>query len=283
MFKIFKNNDSKIIIGTILIIVGIWTYISKYTHGNVFPITSTFILALQEKMAEISESVYSYIPKYKSKDTVQNEIDSLKREIRSLRNLTVDYYNLKLENEKYEKYLDLKKKNESLKFISAMVISRDPLELFYEFTINQGTENGVSINDPVITENGLIGKISHVTSQTSKVKTILSPDIKIGVTDIISNDKGILSGNINMCDENLTTMNLIQIQNSINPEDIIVTTGLSGIYPKNLQVGKVKSIEYDGENNFKYAIIEPYENIKELADVFIITNFDGKGKLNLED
>jgi len=79
--------------------------------------------------------------------------------------------------------------------------------------------------------------------------------------------------------ENLTRMIFIPAQSNIKIGDIIATTGLSGMYPKNLKLGKVKSIDYDSHECSYYAVIEPFENLKYVRDVFVITDFEGKGIL----
>lgn len=63
--------------------------------------------------------------------------------------------------------------------MAASVIGRDP-NTFYCFTIDQGTNAGISVNDPVVTDEGVVGWVSAVNSISAKVTTLLSPDTKIG-------------------------------------------------------------------------------------------------------
>ena len=76
-------------------------------------------------------------------------------------------------------------------------------------------------------------------------------------------------------------MNFIPAQSSMSQGDILVTSGLSGMYPKNLKLGKIRSIEYDDYESSYYAIVEPFENIEKIKDVFVITDFQGKGEITL--
>ena len=61
--------------------------------------------------------------------------------------------------------------------------------------------------------------------------------------------------------------------------DIITTTGVSGIYPKNLIIGEVEDIGYDTYDTSYYALVKPYEDIRKIKDVAVITSFDGQGEI----
>ena len=161
----------------------------------------------------------------------------------------------------------------------ASVIRRDSSQDFYSFTIDVGTSNGVHNQDPVVTDQGLIGFISSVNAVSSKVTTILSPDLQAGAYDKRTKDSGIVGGNALYADENKTTFTKIDANAKIKKGDIITTSGIGGIYPENLIVGKVSDIKYDKYDATKYAVVTPYENIKKITNVVVITDFKNKGEI----
>ena len=238
---------------------------------------SRVTLGLQEVSAQASENLSA-----KSYDELQSENEKLSKEIAELRTQLVDYHDVKLENARLWKYYDLKRDYPQYKILPASVIRRDPGDDFYGFTINKGSSDGISKGDPVVTENGLIGWISGVDSSTARVDTILSPDAKVGAVDIVSRDSGIVTGSVKLCDQNLTTMTKISAQNTMKEGDILVTTGVSGIYPPSVIIGEVVEIRYDEYDTSKYAVIRPFEDITSVADVVVITDFEGKGELSKE-
>ena len=67
--------------------------------------------------------------------------------------------------------------------------------------------------------------------------------------------------------------------NKIKEGDQISTTGIGGMYPENISVGKVKEVKYDKFDTSLYAVIEPYEDIQNVSDVVVITSFDGQGEI----
>ena len=137
-------------------------------------------------------------------------------------------------------------------------------------------------NDPVITENGLIGWVSDVELTTCRVRTILSPDTKASAIDKKTSDNGIISGNAEYCDDNLTCLTKIAENNKIKVGDIVVTSGTGGVYPKNLIIGKVKELKFNSYDTTRYAVVEPYEDIRTVTSAAIITDFDVDFELNTE-
>lgn len=212
-------------------------------------------------------------------DELKAENQKLKSENAQLREQLADYYDIKAENSKLWNYYDLKKKNPSYSIMPASVIKRDTNDDFYSFTLDIGSASNVAVNDAVITENGLVGWVSSVDLSTCKVKTILSPDTKAGALDKLSNDSGIISGSASVCDDNLTQLTKIASDNKIKKGDMIVTSGTGGVYPKNLIIGKVKEIKFNSYDTTVYALVEPYENIKNITSAAVITDFSGKGEV----
>lgn len=263
-----------------LIASGVFLYFSVYNENLFSYITNAALVPIQTIFTRIGNNADAILIRLETAREMEDEIARLKREVNTLRNMTADYYDLKNKNQQYEKYLELKNERQDFKFISAIAIGRDPGELFYNFTINKGTESGISEGDSVITENGLVGCVYRCENGASKVRTILSSDIKVGAADSTSGDKGVISGNIELCEKGLTSLTLISNQNSIKEGDIVTSTGLSGMYPKNLLVGKVISVEHDDYTSSGYAVVEPFEDIRKVRDVLVITGFQGKGEIS---
>ena len=230
-------------------------------------------------MSEVSAAVTKEAAK-PDYDELYKENEELKSELSELRTQLADYYNVKQENERLWRYYDLKAENPQYDILPATVVRRDPNDDFYSFTLDKGKTNDVAVGDPVVTENGIIGWIYEVDAYTAKVKTILSPDAKVGVIDTATRDSGVVSGNVLYADKNLTTMTRISALNKLKEGDIVTTTGISGIYPSGLIVGEVKEIAFDEYDTSMYAVISPFEDIRTVIDVVVITSFEGQGEIS---
>ena len=92
-------------------------------------------------------------------------------------------------------------------------------------------------------------------------------------------DTGVITGSAKYADDNYTMFSKLTSENKVKEGDIITTTGVSGIYPKNLIIGEVRDICYDTYDTSYYAVVEPYEDIREINDIAVITAFNGKGEI----
>lgn len=250
--------------------------IGAVTENNIL---SSIVNGITLPMSEVSAAAAKEAAK-PNYDELEDENKELKEELAELRTQLADYYNVKQENERLWRYYDLKAENPQYDILPATVVRRDPNDDFYSFTLDKGKNSDVAVGDPVVTENGIIGWVYEVDAYTAKVKTILSPDAKVGVIDTVTRDSGVVSGNVLYADKNLTTMTRISALNNLKEGDIVTTTGISGIYPAGLIVGEVKEIAFDQYDTSMYAVISPFEDIRTVIDVVVITSFEGQGEIS---
>lgn len=215
-----------------------------------------------------------------SAQELRDEVERLKTENAELRAQVSDYIDIKQENARLQKLLDIKKDNPSCKMVPANVIKRDTNDDFYAFTLDVGTAQGVGVNNPVITENGLIGWVCQADAAACKVKTVLSPDTKTGARDKQSGDNGIINGSATLCDQNLTAMTKLAENHKVKKGDMIVTSGTGGVYPGGLLIGEVQCVEFNAYDASRYAVIKPYEDVRTVSTAAVITDFKSKGKVD---
>lgn len=271
MKELFKSPKFKTLI-TLLIVIILISFISFSVGRNPF---SSLVNGMTEGLAKVSAETSQKLTK-KTYDELLAENEKLKDENSQLRTQLVDYYDVKQENARLWKYYDLKEDNPQYELLPASVIRRDPSDDFYSFTIDKGTGDGVSVNDAVITSAGVVGRVYQCDISSSKIKTILSPDTSISVLDSKTNDSGVVTGNALFSDQNLTTLTKISASSTMQVGDIITTSGIGGVYPKNLIVGEITELKQDTYDTSVYAVVKPYEDIREVLDVVVITDFSGQ-------
>ncbi|MGN1458123.1 MAG: rod shape-determining protein MreC [Acutalibacteraceae bacterium] len=279
MKKVFTGKSFKVLITIICLLLVFALVTAGNSSVNNF-VTSFIFTPLQQVATGASSAAGNALTPPKSAEELQKEVSELQEENRKLNDMLVDYYDIKEENEQLIKYYDIKKENQDFQLVPSTVIGRDPNENFYGFTLDKGVLDGVEVNDPVITEKGLVGWVCETAAKSCKVKTILSPDAQIGAVDKKTSDSGVISGSAEYSDDGITLMQNISAQNSMEKGDIVVTSGFGGIYPKNLKIGKIQSIKYDDYSGMPVAVIKPYEDIKNVSSVAIIADFNGKGEIS---
>lgn len=276
MKNLFLGKSFKILLGAISVLLILVIVTAGNSSFGTY-IVNLFTMPMQKATVNAVDSAKDT---QKSADELQEEVNSLEAENRKLRDMLVDYYDIKGQNEQLKKYYNLKEENPDYDILPATVIRRDPNENFYGFYIDKGTIDGVELHDPVVTENGLVGMVCEVDATTCQVRTILSPDIQVGVLNSRTSDSGIVTGSSKYSDDNLSLMTKIPAQHTMQEGDIIVTSGLGGIFPQKIRIGEIKEIKLDEYDSQPMAIIKPYENIQEVSLVAIITNYLGKGTIS---
>lgn len=207
----------------------------------------------------------------------QSEISDLRKQVEELQSQLTDYEKYKQENAQYRLYLELKEQNPDFSFEDAQIISRDTADAFGSFTISKGMLDGVSVNDPVISGNYLVGRVFEVGPTYAKVRTILSPDVNVSAYEIRTREPGVVSGAVELVDKNMCRMSYLNRDTSVSAGNIICTSNTGGSYPKGLIIGTVSEVKNDSHDISAYAVITAGADIKNLKDVFVITDFRGKG------
>ena len=230
----------------------------------------------QKVGSAIASSIGEFSENFKSAAELNREKEELQSEINTLREQLVEYEEAVNENEFYEKYLNIKNLNPDFEFAQASVLGTDPDDIFEGFTIGAGSLNGISLYDPVITDEGVVGYISEVGTTTSKVTTILDPELTCGAFDSRTNDAGALTGDSEMIKKGYTKFYNLPRTCSVAVVDLIVTSG-SGIFPAGLILGNIVSISSDPVSTSLFAEVKPVVKFDELKRVMVLTSFAGQG------
>lgn len=273
---VFHSRGFKALLATVFVMLGILIYSAGAGGSSVFASTLGQVFTPMQKVSTvISNNAAASVNR--SAEDLEQENRELKKEVDALRAKLIDYYQVKQENEQYRTFLELKNENKDFTFVAGSVVGRDPNDLFYSFTVDKGSLAGVTVNSPVITESGVVGWVSSVSSTFCEVTTMLSAETSIAALDQGNRESGVISSNIKLAEQGLVKLNYLAADTKVKEGDLIVTSGLGGLYPKNLPVGKVKSIGPEEYNVSYMAVVEPFVNVKTVRDVFIITGFLGKG------
>ena len=240
-------------------------------------IVGTITAPVQSLTSGLSGSITGFLDQFLRASEISQENEQLREENRKLIEQMVDYENYKHENESLKEQLGIQEENPQWETMTASVIGRDPSDQFYSFTIDKGTLDGVSYQDPVITADGLVGIVSEVGPVFAKVTTILDVRLNVACQDVRTQDVATISGDIEMAQQGRCKMSLIPRESGIAKGDIVQTAGTSGLYPQGIVVGRVSDVGFEPQGTMMYAVVEPANDIKSIKDVVIITSFKGQG------
>ena len=224
----------------------------------------------------VSNNIKDFFTAYSDGNELMIKNAQQEKEINELRKKVADYENTKNQNEFYSKYLGIKESNNDFEFTPATLISRDKSDEYKSFVINKGSISGISLHDPVITDAGLVGYVTEVGTTTSKVTTILSPNVSLGALDSRTSDSGVITGDFELAQKGLCKMINLSRTSGVAMGDYISTSG-EGIFPDGLMIGTISNIGTDPVNSSIYADIKPLVDFSSIRNVMIITSFEGQG------
>jgi rod shape-determining protein MreC len=153
--------------------------------------------------------------------------------------------------------------------VVAEVVGLDASAWFRTITVNRGTAHGVALNAPVIAAGGLVGRVISIGSDVAQIQLLTDRDCSVGALLARTRARGVVAGSGEQASPTGLTLNYVSNLEEVVEGDLIVTSGMDGIYPKGIAIGRVASVR-NGPRLFKLVTVEPAANLDRLEEVFIL-------------
>jgi rod shape-determining protein MreC len=252
-------------VAIILIILISFTSQGRETVSSVEGLISKAMVPVQKTIFTGSQYVKNFFGSIIEIGTLKETNKELEEEVKVLKQQQVDLETIKNENERLTSLLNYQKNNPQYDYIVADIVSIDPEVWFNVFVIDKGSKDGIQKNMAVSISEGLVGKVVEVASGTSKVLAISDIGSMVNGVSSRTGDYIRIQGSIDK-----TLEGFIDPDAKLIPGDIIVTSGLGGIYPDNIIIGEVESVIKEEGMLEKTVIISPAVDFKQLNEVFIL-------------
>lgn len=155
--------------------------------------------------------------------------------------------------------------------VGARIISRDSGNWYYSFVINKGEEDGFLVDMNVIAEGGLVGIITAVGPNWSRVTAVIADNSNVSASTLTTSDNLIVSGNLKEMSNNVILFSkLVDSDNNVAVGDKVVTSSISDKYLPNILVGYIHTINNDSNNLTKSGYITPAVDFEHLEEVLVI-------------
>ena len=280
MCDFLKSTSFKILLGFLAFLVGIMIY--AVTKGGYSVSGASFINTITKPFRAasngISMKMEGTVDKLSNADKYYEENQKLKKQIGELNAQLTEYDAIKAEVEELRKFVSIKEEHEDYMLSQPCgvlgYVTNDP---FKSFTIDKGSADGILVNCPVVTAEGLVGITVEVSEHVSTVRTILSPDLSVAaMASSSSADQGIIEGNVLSSESGQTKLIHVPKKNKLKRGDLMITTGTSGLFPKDYPIGTILDIGLDSNGLSVCADIQPCVDVTRLTSVIVITDFSGK-------
>jgi rod shape-determining protein MreC len=254
-----------LLLGFALDRLGYMTAVRTFVQTALVPLQGAITETAQDVAARTAqtESVQAILSRNSELETLNNKLMVENVRLREVER----------ENELLRQLLNYTRSNPQFSYQPTTVRSRsigvDPTNLLYFVYVDVGARDGIAENMPVITERGLVGRVTAVGPNSAQVLMLIDPASAINALIQNSRVTGLVRGNI----DGTLTMERIPQNEKVNPGDIVLTSGLGGNFPDKLVIGQVTEVLQRDQDMFQTARIRPTVDFGKLETMLIVTSF----------
>ncbi len=234
----------------------------------------TALMPLQSAITGVAQTVSHQVEQTQSVQALQARTAELETLNNKLMVENIQLKEVERENELLRQLLNYTRSNPQFSYQPTTIVGRsigvDPTNLLYFVYVDVGARNGVAENMPVITDRGLVGRVTAVSPNSAQVLMLIDPASAVNALIQNSRGTGLVRGNI----DGTLIMERIPPNEKVNPGDIVLTSGLGGNFPDKLVVGQVTEVMKRDQDMFQTARIRPTVDFGKLETMLIITSFE---------
>jgi len=219
--------------------------------------TGTYLSNRSDELVQIRDLI-------QQNKELQQQIDELTIENNNLTQEKYELNNLRSLYKLDQEYSDYQK-------TSAKVIGKNSGNWFQSFTIDKGTKDGIQLNMNVMAGSGLVGIVTEVGYNWSRVTSIIDDSSNVSGMTLSTGDNMIVSGNLELMSQNkISFSKLIDSNDQVKEGDKVVTSNISDKYLPGLLIGYITSIESDSNNLTHSGTITPAVDFEHMDEVLVI-------------
>jgi rod shape-determining protein MreC len=214
------------------------------------------------------------IPSFRSRRALTEDNQNLRAENDRLQRQLAQNAELMRENQALRRMLRLAEQNTGQRVVGARVIGRDTSNWWKTVQIDSGTQQGVREDQPVINADGLVGRVISVTRGESRVLLLVDPNCRVSGLLQDTRAPGIVVGAHSAFAVNpVCRMTFIERAARVAPGQLVVTSGLGGVFPKGLPIGTVAGTRLNEQTGMYLDVdVKPAVDFHRLEEVMVIVN-----------
>lgn len=239
-------------------------------------IIGTFVTPIQKAFSRITETGGNVFKSYTQYEDLQKENQKLKEELAKSLGVVRQAQKSISENEDLKKMMGIKTANPDFEFCLGEVISQEPTKWFSSFTIDKGSLDGIKKGDAVMTSDGLVGYVTETGYNYSKISSVIDTNFVVGGIVSRTREVGVCEGEYKLMDDGKLKLSYAGKDADFVIGDTVETSGITTNLPKGIGIGRIVDIKMEAHGLSQYAIIEPFSDLRDLKNVFVIINFGEK-------
>lgn len=280
MLDLFRSRTGFILILLALVFIGI-ALRATGNMGLVQDATFGVFAPVQTILIDASNGVTNLFGGFQEVNELRAQVKQLQERLNTAVIDSVRVRELEIENSELRAQLEYKQENPDYLLSGATVLqendnrarvlSQDPSALVNYITIDQGRAENVAVGMPVITPAGLVGRVTEVGEHWARV--LLLNDTTSSVNAVVQSTRatGVVQGQGQGSE--LLIMRYLPLGDSVKEDDLILTSGIGGAFPKRLVIGQVIQVRQRDTDLFTEAIIRPSVDLSRLEFVLVMKKF----------
>ena len=211
-------------------------------------------------------TIYGYLYDY---DSLLAENESLRAQLAEAQQSARDGIEATEENVRLRELNNLRQKHTDYVMESAKVVLWSS-----SFTISKGSNFGIELGDPVVTEYGaLVGQVTELGTNWATVSTLIDVDMSVGAYVGATGSSGMVVGEFGLMTEKLAKLTFLADGAQLFEGDEVLTSGSGGAFPAGLVIGTIRSVQSEAGGQIEYGIVVPQCELDSLVQVFVIKDF----------
>lgn len=218
------------------------------------------------------ENIYGYMFRY---DSLAAENEELQQRVTELENELRKAKEAERENEYFRELLGLRGQFSDFVLESAKIVDRGTSNWNTTMTISKGEESGIEVGNCVVdSAYNLVGQVIEVGSGWATVRSVIDTDMSVGVLVGESGSAAMIVGDFALMRNGMTKLTYLTAGAQVFENDILLTSGRGGAFPKNLVIGTVSAVHSEAGGQVEYATVTPAVSPDSLTQVFVIKDFE---------
>ena len=225
----------------------------------------SFLEPIQNVVGNVTHAGRGFINNLYHLKSLESEYKRIRGENIRLKNIVIEMEEFKIENERLRKMLNFETGSEYV-LLAAGVVGRDLHPMRKTLWINKGQLDGIEPKMTVVVSDGLVGRVLKVGPNVSQVIMIADVDSRVSALIQNTREQGIVKGSA----DGRVFFDYLKQSANIAVNDLVISSGMGGVYMKGLVVGRVRKIELDQAGIFQVATIHPAVSFDKIEEVFVV-------------
>jgi rod shape-determining protein MreC len=252
-----------------LVVAGVLALALSGSLGFVSTAFNAFLVSTQTWISTRFVAIQEFLTVPRDVATLRQRNAELEAEVARLQAQVVQLQSQVADTQALAALVNFSRSNPESAYTAATVIGRDPSPFLRYIIIDKGSNQGLRRGMPVVTDQGLVGRVDAVIGSAARVQLITDPTSAVNVRLDKADREAVLTGTLS----GDLALDLLPQDVSLQLGDVVLTSGLGGSYPPDLIIGQVVTVRRRDSDLFQQAFIQPVVDFAQLKIVLVITDF----------